>query len=227
MQILIAEDEPRIANLLRRGLREEGYAVDIAGDGIEALDKFDINVYDLVIMDIMLPRKDGLSACREMRTQNTDIPIMLLTARGSIEDRVVGLNSGADDYLVKPFAFDELIARVHALLRRSPQAAAPSLHIADVTIHTATREVTRAGHSIHLTAREYGLLDYLIRNAGIALSKAQILDHVWDYNYEGLSNVVETYVKYLRKKLQVTPNSPELIHTVRGYGYVLKEPDDV
>lgn len=227
MQILIVEDEPRIAHLIRRGLKEEGYAVDIASDGEQALDKFEINSYDLVIMDIMIPKKNGLAVCADIRSSNTDIPILLLTAKSSVEDRVVGLRSGADDYLVKPFSFDELIARVQALLRRSPRATATTLSISDLTMNTATREVQRAGHLITLTAREYGLLDYLLRNQNMALSKTQIIDHVWDYNYDGLSNIVETYVKYLRKKLRVTAECPELIQTVRGYGYALKVPHNV
>ncbi|MGH7196006.1 MAG: response regulator transcription factor [Candidatus Saccharimonadales bacterium] len=227
MQLLIVEDEAKIANLLRRGLREEGYAVDLSKDGEDALFKFEINDYDLLIMDILLPKKDGLAVCREVRNKNTDIPILLLTARGTVADRVTGLQSGADDYLVKPFSFDELIARVQALLRRNPKAEAVVLGLADLSINTATREVRRGGHAISLTAREYGLLDYLLRNQGVALSKTQILDHVWDYNYDGLSNILETYIKYLRKKLQVTPTSPSLIHTVRGYGYMLKETRDV
>lgn len=201
--------------------------MDIASDGVEATDKFDINSYDLVVLDIMLPRKDGLTVCREIRAKNTNIPIMLLTARGSVADRVLGLNSGADDYLVKPFAFDELIARLKALLRRSPQAIPTTLQVGDLVLNTTSRQVIRGGTTVRLTAREYGLLDYLVRHTGIALSKSQILDHVWDYNYEGLSNVVETYIKYLRKKLRVAPDSPELIHTVRGHGYVLKELTDV
>jgi DNA-binding response OmpR family regulator len=227
MQLLIVEDESRIANLLRRGLKEEGYAVDLAPNGEIALDKFAINAYDLIILDVMLPVKDGIAVCREVRSTNSNIPILLLTARGSVGDKVAGLTAGADDYLVKPFSFDELIARVQALLRRSPSAVASVLTASDVILNTASREVTRAGQPISLTAREYGLLDYLMRNQNIALSKTQILDHVWDYNYEGMSNVVETYIKYLRKKLKPSAESSELIHTVRGYGYVLKASDNV
>lgn len=222
MQILVVEDESRIANLIRRGLVEESYAVDIASDGEQALDKVVINSYDLVILDIMLPKKDGLTVCREIRKNNTGIPILLLTARGSLEDRVTGLNSGADDYLVKPFSFEELIARVRALLRRSPQSMPVVLELDDLTVDSVTREVRRGNNQIELTAREYSLLDYLLRNQNVALSKAQIIDHVWDYNYDGISNIVETYIRYLRKKLRTSPRSKELIHTVRGYGYVMK-----
>lgn len=227
MQILVVEDEPRIARLIKRGLKEEGYAVDIAGDGMDALDKFEINSYDLIVLDIMLPKKDGLTVCRDIRTQNANIPILILTARGDPKDKVLGLDSGADDYLGKPFSFDEFFARIRALIRRSPQALPVVLSVGDLSINSATREVMRNGTLIALTAREYSLLDYLLRNKGIALSKTQILDHVWDYNYDGMSNIIETYVKYLRQKLKVTPQSTKLIHTVRGYGYVLKEAKDV
>jgi DNA-binding response OmpR family regulator len=222
MNILIVEDEPRIAGLIKRGLKEEGYAVDIAVDGVEAIDKFEINSYDLIVLDIMLPKKDGLTVCREVRVQNADIPILLLTARGDSNDKVMGLDSGADDYLAKPFSFDELYARIRALIRRSPRALPVILRAGDVTLNTSTREVKRGGKVITLTAREYNLLDYFIRNKGIALSKAQILDHVWDYNYDGMSNIIETYVKYLRRKLKINPNSTELIQTVRGHGYIFK-----
>jgi DNA-binding response OmpR family regulator len=220
MHILVVEDEPRIARLIKRSLKEEGYAVDIASDGMEALDKFEINSYDLIVLDIMLPKKDGLSVCRDIRKQDENVPILLLTARGDPKDKVMGLDSGADDYLGKPFS-------LRALIRRSPQALPIVLRAADLSINTSTREVKRKGKLITLTAREYNLLDYFIRNKGIALSKAQILDHVWDYNYDGMSNIIETYVKYLRKKLKVTPGSTELIHTLRGHGYVLKEANDV
>jgi DNA-binding response OmpR family regulator len=223
MNILIVEDEPRIARLIKRGLKEEGYAVDIAVDGLQAIDKFEINSYDLIVLDIMLPKKDGLSVCRDIRKQNANVPVLLLTARGDAEDKVMGLDSGADDYLAKPFSFDELFARIRALLRRSPQAIPIILRLGDLSMNTVTREVKRNNKLITLTAREYNLLDYFIRNKGIALSKAQILDHVWDYNYDGMSNIIETYVKYLRQKLQVTPDSTKLIHTIRGHGYVLKE----
>jgi DNA-binding response OmpR family regulator len=175
----------------------------------------------------MLPKKDGLSVCRDIRMQDANVPILLLTARGDPKDKVLGLDSGADDYLGKPFSFDELFARIRALIRRSPQALPVVLHAADLSINTSTREVKRNGKVITLTAREYNLLDYFIRNKGVALSKAQILDHVWDYNYDGISNIIETYVKYLRQKLKVAPESAELIQTLRGHGYVLKEVNDV
>jgi DNA-binding response OmpR family regulator len=222
MQILIIEDEPKIAQLLRRGLLEDNYAIDIATDGQIGIDKFSVNEYDLVILDRMLPKLDGLAVCREMRKLNTDVPIIMLTAKGETEDKIAGLDSGADDYITKPFAFGELTARIRALLRRGSVASPMVLTLADLTLDPARREVVRGGTVLLLTAREYALLEYLLRNQNMSLSKTQILEHVWDYNYDGLSNIVETYVKYLRKKLQVTPTSLPLIHTIRGYGYVIK-----
>lgn len=222
MQILIVEDEPKIAQLLRRGLLEDKYAVDIATDGQSGLDKFSINEYDLVILDRMLPKLDGLAVCREMRKLNTDVPIIMLTAKGELEDKIAGLDSGADDYVTKPFAFGELTARIRALFRRGSAAMPTVLTLADLTLDPARREVIRNGSLLQLTAREYALLEYLLRNQDMSLSRTQILEHVWDYNYDGLSNIVETYVKYLRKKLQVQPTSVPLIHTVRGYGYAMK-----
>jgi DNA-binding response OmpR family regulator len=223
VQILIVEDNPKIANLLRRGLLEERYAVDVAIDGEEALDKEEVNEYDLVILDIMLPKKDGFEVCRTIRSRNTSIPILMLTARGELEDRITGLDSGADDYLTKPFAFGELTARIRALLRRGNVAEPAILTLSDLTLNPATREVRRGDAQINCTAREYALLEYLLRNQGRPLSKAQIIEHVWDYSYDGASNIVETYVKYLRKKLQVSANDLQLIHTVRGHGYVMKQ----
>ena len=222
MQILIVEDEPKIAQLLRRGLLEDNYAVDVAADGQSGFDKFSVNEYDLVILDRMLPKLDGLSVCREMRNINTNIPIIMLTAKGETEDKISGLDSGADDYVTKPFVFGELTARIRALLRRGSISTPTILSLADLTLDPARREVTRGGVLLQLTAREYALLEYLLRNQNISLSKTQILEHVWDYNYDGLSNIVETYVKYLRKKLQTTSTSVPLIHTIRGYGYAMK-----
>ena len=234
MQILVIEDEPKIANVLRRGLLEEHYAVEIATDGEAAVYKFEINSYDLIILDRLLPKKDGLEVCRAIRAQDTNVPIIMLTAKGELEDKIAGLDSGADDYLTKPFAFGELTARIRALLRRACTHfktyalrrggnADPSiLAIDNLTLNPATREVKRADTEITCTAREYALLEYLLRNQGMSLSKPQILEHVWDYNYDGLSNIVETYIKYLRKKLQVSAGSIPLIHTVRRFGYVMK-----
>jgi DNA-binding response OmpR family regulator len=222
MQILVVEDEPKIAQLLRRGLLEERYAVDLASDGVMAINKFELNNYDLIILDRMLPEKDGLEVCRTIRNQNTNIPIIMLTAKGETEDKIAGLDSGADDYITKPFAFGELTARVRALLRRGTNASPAVLALDDLELNPATRTVTRSNAKITCTAREYALLEYLLRNQGISLSKTQILEHVWDYSYDGMSNIVETYIKYLRKKLQISPGSTPLIHTIRGYGYSMK-----
>jgi DNA-binding response OmpR family regulator len=227
MQILIVEDEEKIANFLRRGLMEERYAVDIAYDGEEALYKFDINEYDLVILDLMLPKVDGLTVCRKIRISNTNIPILILTAKDSLEDKIKGLDWGADDYMIKPFSFSELSARIRALLRRGNKADPTILTIDNLLLNPATRTVKRNGKIIDLTAREYSLLDYFIRNQNTVLTKTKILEHVWDYNYDGFSNVVETYVKYLRKKLQINPKDKKLIYTLRGFGYIFKVENSV
>jgi DNA-binding response OmpR family regulator len=227
MQILIIEDEEKIANFLRRGLKEECYAVDIARDGEEALYKFDNIEYDLVIIDLMLPKVDGLTVCRKIRISNTNIPIIILTAKDSIEDKIKGLDWGADDYMVKPFSFSELSARIRALLRRGNKADPTILTIDNLLLNPATRAVKRNGKIMDLTAREYSLLDYFMRNQNTVLTKTKILEHVWDYNYDGFSNVVETYVKYLRKKLQINPKDKTLIHTLRGSGYIFKVENSV
>ena len=227
MQILVVEDEPKIAQLLRRGLIEERYAVDIAADGNEAVEKFEINEYDCVILDWLLPGQDGLSVCRAIRKQNTSVPILMLTAKSEVADKIAALDSGADDYLTKPFTFSELAARIRALLRRGSKADPVVLTVGDLSLDPSTRSATRSGQEIPLTAREYALLEYLMRNKNIALSKTQIIDHVWDYAYAGFSNIVETYVKYLRRKLQVSVDSQEVIHTMRGHGYMIKDPGHV
>ena len=222
MQILIVEDEEKIANFLRRGLIEDRYAADIAPDGEEALYKYDINEYDLIILDLMIPKVDGLTVCRKIRSNNSNIPILMLTARDNIEDKIKGLDCGADDYMTKPFSFSELSARIRALLRRGNKADPAILTIDDLELNPATRTVKRKDKIIDLTAREYSLLEYFMRNQNIVLTKTKILEHVWDYSYDGLSNVIETYVKYLRKKLKTVPEDKELIHTMRGSGYIFK-----
>jgi DNA-binding response OmpR family regulator len=223
MQILIVEDETKIRHFLCRGLLEESYAVDTAEDGEEALYKLDINEYDLVLLDIMLPKVNGIAVCKALRKKNSSLPILLLTAKDGVTDKVLGLDAGADDYLTKPFSFDELTARIRALFRRGKKADATLLTLGDLSLDPATKTVKRGEQTIVPTAREYALLEYFLRNPNILLTKTQILEHVWDYNYEGLSNIVETYVKYLRKKIKTTPNTPELIHTMRGSGYILRE----
>lgn len=222
MQILIVEDETKIANLIRKGLQEENYSADIASDGEEALYKFDINQYDLVILDLMLPKIDGINVCKEMRKRTASVPIIMLTAKDAVDDRVLGLDAGADDYLIKPFAFSELRARIRALLRRGNKADPTILSVADITLNPVNKEVKRAGKNVLLTAREYALLEYFLRHPNQVLTKTQLLEHVWDYSYEGLSNIVETYIKYLRKKLQVDKTSKDIIHTRRGLGYIME-----
>ncbi len=223
MQILIVEDEEKIVNFLRRGLLEERYTVDIARDGEEALYKFEINEYDFILLDLMIPKVSGIAVCKKIRKTNTSIPILMLTAKDAVEDKIIGLDAGADDYMTKPFSFSELTARIRALLRRGRQADPVVLSLDTLTLDPATKTAKRNGKNIVLTAREYELLEYFMRNQKVVLTKTQILEHVWDYNYEGLSNVVETYVKYLRKKLRTNPKDKELIHTRRGSGYIFTD----
>ncbi len=225
MQILIIEDENKIANFLRRGLLEESYAVDIASDGEDALYKFDINEYDLIVLDLMIPKVDGIQVCRTIRQKNPHIPILMLTAKDAVEDKVAGLDAGADDYVTKPFSFTELSARIRALLRRGNKSDPVLLAIDDLTLNPATHIAIRGTTSITLTSREYALLEYFMRNQNVVLTKSQLLEHVWDYNYDGLSNIVETYVKYLRQKISVSSKSKDLIHTLRGSGYIMKVED--
>lgn len=222
MQILIVEDEWKIANILRKGLLEEFYNVDIAKDGQEALEKVAINSYDFIILDLMIPKIDGITVCKKIRENKSSMPILILTAKDDVTDKIAGLDAGADDYVTKPFSFAEISARIRALLRRGNKADPVILSLADLTLNPATKIVTRSNHNISLTAREYTLLEYFMRNQNMILSKSQLLEHVWDYQYEGLSNIVETYVKYLRKKLTVSKDSKELIQTVRGLGYIMK-----
>ncbi len=225
MQILIVEDEEKIANFLRRGLLEESYAVDVARDGEEALYKFDINEYDLVLLDLLIPKVDGVAVCRKIREKNTNLPILVLTAKDAVEDKVAGLDAGADDYMTKPFSFSELTARIRALIRRGNKADPAVLTVDDLSLNPATRTAERNNKPITLTAREYALLEYFMRHPNVVLTKTQLLEHVWDYNYEGLSNIVETYVKYLRQKIKTSVRDKELIHTLRGSGYMMKVGD--
>lgn len=222
MKIFIVEDENKIAQIIKKGLLQEGYSVDLAFDGEEALEKYDVNEYDLVILDLMLPKLDGLSVCKEIRSLDPDIPVLMLTAKDSMDDKVLGLDSGADDYMTKPFSFDELFARIRALLRRGKKADMPILSFLDLFLDPSSKTVKRSDKTINLTSREFALLEYFMRNPNRVLTKTQILEHVWDCNYDGFSNIVETYVKYLRKKLRVNDTKYELIFTVRGSGYILK-----
>lgn len=220
MRILLVEDEPRVANFIARGLREKSYAVDVAGDGEVALYQCHINHYDLIILDVMLPRKDGFAVCRELREDGRQTPILMLTARDAVDDRVRGLDSGADDYLIKPFDFKELLARVRALLRRRQDVRPAVLQVADLTLNTVDHTATRAGRKIDLTAKEYALLEYFVSHAGKLLGREEIAEHVWDENFDPLSNVIDVYVRRLRKKID-DGFTPELIHTRRGQGYLL------
>ena len=223
MHILVVEDERRLAALLRRVLTEERHSVDLAYDGPEGLDLATSGTYDLVILDRMLPDLDGLEICRRMRDEGLQAPVLLLTARGAVEDRVAGLNAGADDYLVKPFAMAELLARVAALLRRRDRGldAAPTLQVGDLTLDLLRHEARRAGRVIDLTAKEFALLEYLMRHPGQALTRTQITDQVWRYDLDALSNVVDIYIHYLRDKIDRGFPRP-LIKTVRGVGYKIE-----
>ena len=223
MHILIVEDEHKLAEILRNGLEEHGFAVDIAYDGEEGLARAELEVYDLVVLDVMLPKLDGLAICRQLRASRRNMPVLMLTARDTVDNRVDGLNSGADDYLIKPFAFRELLARIRALLRRDAPSRSPVLRVADIEVDTITHEVRRAGKHIDLTNKEYAILEYFLRNPNRVLTRAQITEHVWPHEFVAMSNVVDVYVRYLRRKLG-DEQEPQLLRTVRGTGYRLEEP---
>lgn len=218
MRLLLVEDEPRVARFIAKGTREQGYAVDIASDGEEALYKASITEYDLIILDVMMPIKNGFQVCKEMRAQGIRQPVLMLTARDGIDDRVTGLDCGADDYLGKPFDFKELLARIRALLRRAKEVRPETLQIADLTVNTAGHTVSRAGLNITLTAKEYSLLEFFVLRAGTLVGRGDIAQHVWDENFDAFSNVIDVYVRRLRKKIDEGFSRP-LIHTRRGEGY--------
>ena len=221
MRILLVEDEPSAARFIAKGLREATYAVDIASDGGAASEQCQQNDYDAVILDVMLPVKDGLTLCREIRKAGLDVPVLMLTARDAVEARVQGLDAGADDYLTKPFDFRELLARVRALTRRDRRPLAPErLEVGEIAIDVAGQRVWSRGTEVTLTSREYALLEYLARRAGEVVGRADIAEHVWDEHYDAFSNVVDVYVQRLRRKLD-TPDEPSLIRTRRGLGYQL------
>ena len=222
MRILLVEDDKKVASFIRKGLEEEGYAVDVAAEGEAGLFMGLDRLHDLIILDVMLPKKPGFQVLRELRQAKVATPVLMLTARDTVEDKVQGLDAGADDYLTKPFVFAELLARVRALLRRRAEARSPRLQVADLVLDPATRSVTRGGHSITLTNREFALLEYLMRNAGRVLTRTAITEHVWDYDFDSGTNVIDVYVNYLRKKIDAG-HEPKLLHTVRGAGYVLRE----
>jgi two-component system copper resistance phosphate regulon response regulator CusR len=221
VRILLVEDNSRMARVIAKGLREQTYAVDLAGDGEEAAYLGSVNEYDLVILDVMLPLKDGHAVCRELRATGVRTPILMLTARGSVDDRVTGLDSGADDYLTKPFDFKELLARMRALLRRSSVFRPPVMRVADLTLNTASHAVARDGRPVNLTAKEYALLEFLVFNQGRVVGREQIAQHVWDENFDPFSNVIDVYIKRLRGKLDAD-SERRLIHTRRGEGYLLQ-----
>jgi len=225
MRILLVEDEPRVARFVAKGLRENSYAVDIATEGESALYQTEINDYDLIILDVMLPGKDGLEICRELRGRGVNAPVLMLTARDAIDDRVEGLDSGADDYLIKPFEFKELLARVRALLRRVRDFRPSVMQVADLILNTADHTAARAGRRIDLTAKEYALLEYFALHRGRLLGREEIAEHVWDENFDPVSNIIDVYVRRLRKKVDEGFGAP-LIHTRRGAGYILSSEEE-
>jgi two-component system copper resistance phosphate regulon response regulator CusR len=222
MRILLVEDDAVIASSLTKGLREQAYAVDVATDGDAAVYQAAVNPYDAIVLDVMLPRQDGFAVCREIRRRGLTTPVLMLTARDDVRDRIAGLDTGADDYLTKPFEFGELLARLRALLRRGHALAPAVLRVGDLELDTHAQRATRAGREVPLTTREYALLEFLARNAGRVVGRAEISDHVWDDNYDPLSNLIESYINRLRRKLDA-PGLPPLIHTRRGAGYSLGE----
>ena len=222
MRILIVEDEKKVAGFIKKGLEEETYAVDVAYDGEEGLHLGAEGQYDLIILDIMLPKLDGLEILSQLRTQGSDVPILLLTAKDAIDDRVTGLNKGADDYLTKPFAFSELLARVRVLLRRGKAEVKTTLQVANLTLNLVSHKVDRGGDEIELTGKEYSLLEYFIRNQDKVLTRTMIAEHVWDYNFDTFTNVIDVYINHLRKKIDKGRKN-KLLHTLRGVGYIMKE----
>ena len=225
MRVLVIEDEAKVASFIRRGLEAEGYRVDIAPDGEGGLTQAFDHEYDLVVLDVMLPKRDGLSVLQEMRRHKLHVPVLMLTARDTVADKVTGLDRGADDYLTKPFAFEELLARIRALLRRGSSLSPSTLSVADLELNLISRQVSRAGTRIELTAKEFALLEFFLRHPGRVLSRALIAQHVWGVDFDTFTNVIDVYVNYLRKKID-TGFPTRLIQTVRGVGYVIKEPEE-
>lgn len=222
MRILVIEDEHKIANSIKRGLTQENFAVDAVYNGNDGYDLASSEEYDVIILDLLLPGIDGVTLCKKLREEKNHIPILMLTAKGSVSDRVEGLNAGADDYLVKPFAFEELLARVKALTRRPVNGGETILKVEDLELNSNTYDVKRSGREVVLTRREFALLEYLMRNSGKTISKDQIIAHVWDYDADILPNTIEVYIGYLRKKIDdMFPKSKPVIKTIRGFGYKL------
>ena len=222
MRILVVEDEKKVASFIKRGLEEESFSVDMAYDGEEGLSMAEANPYDLILMDLMLPKMDGLAVIKELRNKGNKAPVLCLTAKDTVEDIVSGLDSGSDDYLTKPFAFAELVARVRALLRRGVQDRGAEIRYADLRLDPVAHKVWRSNKEIELTAKEYALLEYFMRNPNQILTRTMIAEHVWDYTFDSFTNIIDVYVNYLRKKVD-RDYDKKLIHTVRGIGYVMKE----
>lgn len=221
MRILVVEDEKKIADFIKRGLKEEGYAVDAAYDGEEGRLLAKTNTYDLILLDLMLPKLDGISLCKSLRSEGFASPIIMITAKDTVEDKVAGLDSGADDYITKPFAFEELLARIRAIFRKKDAKAANILKVDDLVLDPVTHKVTRAGVEVTLTTKEYALLEYMMRNVGKVITRTMISEHVWDADFDTFTNVIDVYINYLRKKIDIGKGK-KLINTVRGRGYVLK-----
>ncbi|MDD5136345.1 MAG: response regulator transcription factor [Candidatus Omnitrophica bacterium] len=223
MRILVIEDERKIADFIKRGLKEEGYAVDASYDGENGLFLAKTNTYDLILLDLMLPKVDGITVCKRLREEKITSPIIMLTAKDAVKDKVTGLDAGADDYLTKPFAFEELLARIRAILRKkTEQEQATKLQVADLLLDLTTHKVMRAGKDIELTSKEFALLEYLMRNTGKVVTRTMISEHVWDIDFDTFTNVIDVYINYLRNKID-SGAKKKLIQTVRGRGYTLKE----
>jgi DNA-binding response OmpR family regulator len=224
MRILVVEDEKKVAGFIKKGLEEESYAIDVVYDGVEGEYMASTNDYDVIVLDIMLPKKSGFDVVHDLRAKNIKTPVLLLTARDSVEDKVKGLDSGADDYLNKPFAFEELLARVRALMRRKDYGLA-ELKFADLVLDQATRKAKRGDEIVDLTSKEYGLLEYFLRNPNKVLTRTMIAEHVWDYTFDSDTNIIDVYVNHLRNKIDKEPFK-KVIHTIRGVGYILKEEEE-
>jgi two-component system, OmpR family, copper resistance phosphate regulon response regulator CusR len=222
MRILVVEDEQKIAKFIKRGLKEEGYAADIASDGENGHFLSGTNEYDLIVLDLMLPGMDGLTLCKKLRKEGNHTPILMLTAKDTVKDKVEGLDSGADDYLPKPFAFEEFLARVRALLRKTDSKVPTQLKVGDLSIDLLTHQVSRADKEISLTVKEFALLEYLMRNVDSIVTRTMISEHVWDINFDTFTNVIDVYINYLRNKVD-NGFDHKLIHTIRGKGYMLKK----
>jgi DNA-binding response OmpR family regulator len=221
MRILVVDDDRRLCSVIKRGLLEETYAVDIAYDGEEGEYMAEVNPYDLIILDIMMPKKDGIEMCKELRSKRINTPILMLTAKDAVEDRVRGLDAGADDYMVKPFSFNELLARVRALLRREAITKSPEIKLGDLVLNTLTREVRRGDRLIELTTKEYVILEYFMHHHNVVVTRTMLEEHAWDYDFDSLSNLIDVYIRRLRRKLDDNENE-SVLQTVRGAGYRLK-----